>query len=328
MKIRKKLLLLLTMIALTVITLGASTFAWLTLTQQVSVSNIQLNVSSGAGIEVSTDPNPNFSQKMWKSELTSADLSEVLNGVDLDAVTSLNGTTFTDLDENAVLLSSKKYIEFTLHFRVSNLAQANDYTYGIYLTEWSSNQTFQNLGGGTALQSKGVTFQPDCTFTDVDGQEKTSESQAYTCYAKDSIRISFTGTRKTSAQETTIFDLGGARNDGQGVGETNGNISFYNAKNPNNPITAPTGSDVTIYNTNLVYSNELSTYSTAPNQADYVLNNNSQICAITYDETSDCYYGTTVIRIWIEGWDANSFDCVLEDEINMQFLFKYGKIAD
>ena len=52
MKIRKKLLLLLTMIALTVITLGASTFAWLTLTQQVSVSNIQLNVSSGAGIGV------------------------------------------------------------------------------------------------------------------------------------------------------------------------------------------------------------------------------------------------------------------------------------
>lgn len=68
-KSRKKLFLLLFLLVMTAILLTTSTYAWFTSNRTVTVEDINVNVSTGSGIQISVDGNN------WKTIVTTADIA-------------------------------------------------------------------------------------------------------------------------------------------------------------------------------------------------------------------------------------------------------------
>ena len=53
------------------------------------------------------------------------------------------------------------------------------------------------------------------------------------------------------------------------------------------------------------------------------------ICSLKESNTEQgVYYGSTTVRIWIEGYDADCFNAILNDQILAQFSFRFGFIND
>ncbi|MCI5939016.1 MAG: hypothetical protein MRZ17_03800 [Acholeplasmataceae bacterium] len=307
MKVQRKLTIIIVMVLLTVVALGTSTYAWFTLNNIAKVDQIEMGITSGVGIDLSLD------KKNWYSELSSEELKSVTEGVNFDAVTSLDGKTFATMDNNVVKVTDKKYIEFTMYFRATNVLALENSEAGIFLVGNNNNATYDNLGSTTAIVSEGCKWIPDTTFEYEQNKFLTPESSEMICYAKDAIRLSF-----THNQATTIFDLSSdsGNESYKGYGYKYGAIAYYNSKKGTN-LVAPG-------NQNVVFRNELSIIDSQTVTAN---NNNSLITKLVFDTSDNNYYGETVIRIWIEGWDGDCFDSILSDKVKAQLKFQFGQMS-
>lgn len=313
MKVQRKLTIIIVMVLLTVVALGTSTYAWFTLNNIAKVDQIEMGITSGVGIDLSLD------KKNWYSELSSEELKSVTEGVKFDAVTSLNGETFATMDNNAVQVADKKYIEFTMYFRATNVLALENVEAGIFLVGNNNNATYNNLGSTTAIVSEGRKWNPDTTFEYEPNNILSPESSEMICYAKDAIRLSFTYNQTTTDQTTTIFDLSSdsGNESYKGYGYEYGAISYYKSKKGIKQLVAPGKQSV-------VFRNELSIIDSQSVTAN---NNNSLITKLVLDTNDNNYYGETVIRIWIEGWDGDCFDSILSDKVKAQLKFQFGQLS-
>ena len=320
MRVQRKLTIIIVMVLLTVVALGTSTYAWFTLNNIAKVDQIEMGITSGVGIEVSLDG------KTWYNKLDSALISEKTNNVKLESITTINGYDMTALDGNTVANESK-YVKFTLHFRVNNVNAVVGNDYGIYLTSHNNSSTYDVMGDGTAIKSKGVDWKPDVDYIDWNGAKveykTTDATKKY--YVENSMRVSFKDNNNIKVfdfSQNSNADL--KRGYAQTYGETDeekkiayGAYSYYKNKtnsDASNPTNAPVLNYTTMYNNNLT---EILDESVTEN-------NNSLISNLT--KNGDYYFGETEIRIWIEGWDIDCFDAVLSDSIKLQMKFQFGII--
>lgn len=293
----KKLVLSILTVILSAVAVGTAGFAWFTLTNTATVQAFEGQIISDEGIEISLDG------INWYTTLTTAVIENHIFNSDFQefrAVTSPNGTQIRNNNEAQSVASATDYIQFTLHFRSSSATAIS----------WTS----------VALTSEGVPFTSNVDFTDGHGNE-IEAGQQFTAYGANGIRVSFAAGANVVVYERgdgseapgTNKALGGLAaadlsNGGEGA---NGSVNYYketadelplNADEVTVPDTITTlGSGVNILSLALV------DYDNPP--ADIELN-------------SHTHYGTVIVRIWLEGWDPDTYNAVLADKVQVSFVFE------
>ena len=276
-------------------------YAWLALTRINIIENLSLTAASDHRLEMSLD-----GIDYYESIPSEVVLKQVSNIKFLD-VTSFDGINFyKNYSEMKDAEANKDYLSLEFHFRTTSKYTEIHLSDNILeVLDYDNSPEY-----GTYITSKGVMWESPITFL-YDKDEYINEGEIRKYYAKDAMRVAFVD-KNSDARLVNILDLSG--NPDRGFGKTYGSVDFLNKiKNENNiPPAAP----------NTYY--ELSEFSLRDPIATSF---NSRIITLELSEDVNgynqrYYKGSVVMNVWLEGWDADSFDAIYKDRIKMQFMFR------
>lgn len=279
---------------LTVSALAATTFAWFTLGNTAQVNSFEGDVYAGEGLEVRLIDNNGDAVTPWSSYIASTDIQDLIddNGfVQFKAVTTENTTSFTTvlIDNESVTNGSaaqSEYIKFRLEFRTKQ-------------TEADLLWTKATLSGGTDVSwlNDGNPFK-DALGNDVNTNASVTENVA------NAARVAV-----VNGSTVLGYELPEENNNVQGKGTASvGAHSFIKSRYQ--------GIE-TLYNSAhasamLVVTENVNT--TNPNVVAF---------GGTADADADGYvYVTLDVFVWIEGWDANTYNPILGQTLTASLEFK------
>lgn len=300
-KLTTKLLFAIISVAFALVALGTTTFAWFTLSDTATVSTFDAQITAGEGIEISLDGTNYY------TTIPATEIQNKINqlNVELKDVTSNDGKQFfylnsgTAIDYTSFGTAKKPYIEFDLFFRSPSAT-------GVILNnyEFTSKHVVQveypeNSGEMVEQVVEGISWPADVTFTNSFGVEVTAGTPA-TYYAHAALRMSLTPVNNESSEEETavVYQAPEVTGKNKAIGATpigNGMVDYYNKKNSDNPLDIDDG--------------EIANALTAPSGSDLIT-----LTANTPQKVR--------VRIWIEGWDPDTFNAILNAKINVKMVFK------
>ena len=304
-KMSRKLTVAILSVALAFVALGATTFAWFTLTNTVEVGQFEGQVTVGTGFEVSIDDGINgytdvanyytyLPETIIESTLIQLEKS-YNDGYRLTDMTSGNGTSFTNL--KGVSMTSG-YIEFDLKFR-STQSGAKIY-----------------LGNNTKIGRVGILWTPDKDFTGTHGDVTSGVSSTY--YAADAVRVSIIEKGNAEAK-AVVYESPTVEGGNTALGKIaiqNGAIDYYQEK---------TGISLLGSTEDYPTQNTLSdsvTEGVLANEFDFTGKDGYLIISLSSEAAEDgFYYGTVTVRVWIEGWDPDCFNAILKDNFSVELHF-------
>jgi len=286
-KLMRKLSISILAVVFAVVAMGATTFAWFTLTNTAKVDQFTVEITTAEGIELSLD-GTNWSSVITPTQFTAGLTSQSATKPALTAVTTVDGINFmrlTNLSNVGVgsfvgASAGVDYFEFDIHIRTTN---PND---EIFLSEGNTSITAQDP----------ISWLVDKAFTPSTGSAVTAGA-SLTVNPADAVRIAFdevavhvfenpTSTTNTSGQAFD-WDLGALNYYGKDKGYFEGGAT----------PTDPTG-DADDY---AFPSDSLKQLGTA-----YTTK-----VATTSGSATDGYYETTVtVRIWLDGWDQECYNAI------------------
>lgn len=322
------------------ITLGATTFAWFTLTTTVAVEQFEAEITSGTGIEVSLD-GVTFTNLITNEKIVEKIKSINFGGSEgsivLDPVTTANGySDFKILDisdpatpslQNAT--ENDKWIIFFLYFRTP-YREADQDTW-VYMLD------------DTTITSDPVTWFSDADFTHTSDVQILSgaSKQIFAC---NSLRMSFqtftmttqqVGTKdlftKTSVGTDTvvIYELDpfiepASEDDGNNRLDKEiksyGMVSYFRAKTG--------GDDDGIYllehfNNDVLPDGVLKSENLVNEAAlEGDMSNKAAIVKLTTVDANDrFYYGVVKVQMWIEGWDPDCYNAIMAGKLKVNLSF-------
>jgi len=302
-KLSRKLLISVFTLAFALVTLGATTFAWFTLTSTAAIDTMNMDITAGHGIEISVDGN-NYKNQITLAEIKQAILSDSDgNFKELDSATSPDGTQFFAIDGTT---PSENYVEFKLYFR-SPTEDAE-----VYLTT------------DTFTQSTEKTWVSDTTFAYRGGNTVNAGTQVK-IYAANALRFSFEEysdvfTTKKAGTSPLIFELGDNTTEGNDtnipLGSTpdldKGLVKYWAEKKNGENITT----DKTIV---LPAGVKNRSSGLGLTDGDPTLPIVKLETKGTGDDSN--FYSYAQVRIWLEGWDPDNFDALLDSSLSIRFAF-------
>ncbi len=326
-KLSRKLLLSVLTVAFALITLGATTFAWFTLSTKAEVQTFNVDVTSGAGIEISADGS-NYSNYISSQQVYAA-ITRAESSTVLDHVTSPDGINFNVIENNESFKKAQGgWTEFNLWFR------SPEKNVEVYLLKQSK------------VSSPGMAWVSDANFS-LSESKNMVVGESTTLYGANAVRISTTENpvaslvgdsfQYESGTEANVFELGGSdpsQNDQRLDKEIKdyGSVAYYNAKNPNAPLSEDTIStaqgnlpDVLAYE-NLPTIEMLNTdniYNLDEDEEDEQTRLYTPVVTLKDSITTGAtyYYGQITVRIWLEGWDPDMFNAIMADKISISLVF-------
>lgn len=290
------------------VTLGSASLAWISLPRSNVIEDISFNANIETGLEISLDG------INYYKDLSYELIEKITRNAKLIDITSSDGIHFDKgLGNNSgLIIKNRDYISFDLYFR-TNRSRQNVYLADNLTREMvESYEDLTQYKDKTYIISKGVNWQTSHTYWY--GPELTDIRQAGTTdvyYASDAIRIS-TIEQSPHANLTIedpivkIFDL--SENELRGFGKRYGALDYYLKLRSNNiviPDEPKTEYGLTEFNQNNI-----------PND------DKSIISKLRYVDDSGYRKAKVTINIWIEGWDADALDAILNDKIKVQLSFK------
>ena len=300
------------MILLT-LTFTTATFAWVSMGDTNRVDGLSLTAATDSNLEFSLDG------INWTSNLDEESLGDIIKELSFIDLSSIDGVNFISKpDGNTdMIYPNRNYFTIELHVRTTTRYR------DVYLVNNVSNDIdFDNTPDrGTFITSEGITFRSSVDFLyDVD--EIRNQGVPFNYYAKDAMRISVIELKTDNPNDTReerelnrfIFDP--SENEHRSFGKPYGAISYYNAVRLD-LIDVPSVIPETIY--------QLTTFSGLNKyQPD---NTNSRALNLiqtdNFDADSKRYYeGKMLINIWLEGYDADSFDSIFRDKLKIQLEFQ------
>lgn len=305
-KFSNKMVLSVLTLVLLVVALGTTTFAWFTVGNTVTVESFQTEVKSAYGLDMRymlADGETPATGSDWVRSISGTDMltyleqdytTEVWTDFKLDEVTSVDGKVFKkiglDYQLGSDLTRTDGYIEFKLQFRTAEADQS---------LAWTS----------AVITSEGVPWTPGTTFNKVGGGEQGLTEATY--YAAGATRVSATGTETIVYEKVTGADNAAVLSKNQ-PNWTAGAHDYYK-KVMNKDLS-------TIYGNPNYASNPSGHYEAAETVT--ALNNASKLGALTAPAFADGYYYITVtIRVYLEGFDSEMFDAILEDKLFVELGF-------
>lgn len=281
---------------------GSVTYAWVTMSQINNIDNLTLTTSMGQELLMSTDD---------VTYSTTLSLSDLQLSNQLKDVTSFDGKTFTrgGFHDLGIEVGKDEYISFDLYFK--STAREHD----LFLV----NRTFDESERGTKIDSQGISFVPKVHYTE-DNHTLIEKNTRMTYYAKHALRISFGELDENNRlRDVVIYDP--SEDERRGYGQPFGAYSYYIART-NASLVLPLDHPKTIYQLSM-----MDPYN--PYQA---LDNYSLMGELkptnTYDLNGKMIYKAKIrFHLWIEGWDPDAIDGILEDTLSIQLEFKLAHRA-
>lgn len=280
------------------ITLSVSGLAWFNISNISLIEGISLKAGAGDLLELSLD-GINFSKN-----LDDAIIKEKLKKLKFKDITTQDGINFYKdpyLKETQKAEANIDFISLEVWFRV--IPEINDEVEKhIFLANGKDVSYQEETNNGTYITSKGKSWKSDIDFNYSSTQIiKKGETKTY--YAKDAMRIGINLDHKNQF----IYDVSG--NQERDYGKPFGAYDYYNKKN-DEKLTLP--NDVP---ENQIY--ELSSWD--KEEAGLINHNNSYI--MTLNHQGAYHIGKTTINIWLEGWDPDCLDAILNDHVMIQIEF-------
>ena len=321
-KLTRKLLLSVITVVLTVVALGTTTFAWFTLTHVANVQQFDAEIIADSGIEIAignADPAKENFGLNWVTTLTTLAIENYIatkhtQGFKFNHVTTADGQIFRNLGIGAQgSTNTTSYLELPIHFK-SNSAVAIAWT-GVTLTSenfnWSVDQSFNAIGhDGTAYVANPVTSGDVLTLNAADAFRIAIIGQV----GGATQVVGYENPATTTAPYNHVLGTGGTGYEGNLFSGTAGDADavyegtfgahsyFYKDSQ-----TSPFGiEDFTTLVTQTSITNE--------RIVDMVAQGEDPLVG------SD-YYGSVIIRIWLEGWDLNAYNSILSQIITTSFQF-------
>ncbi len=268
-------------IMILILTFTVSTYAWLQLN---SVNVLELSLDG----------------MVYGQEIKENDLGRTIRNHKLFDVTTQDGKIFTQGLSKQEAKPGIHYIAFDLYFRVKPTTQEktdNEVLRYIYLIDKKSPTYEDRLKAeGTYAVSKGMSWKSPVTFNN--GDQLIEKGQSHRYYAQDALRIGF-----NNESHHFIYDI--SENEERGFGKPYGALDYYQ-KMTGEHITPP-NKPQTIYQLT----------PTDPYRPYEAVNDDSLVATLE-DGKDGYYYGKTTVNIWIEGWDADSFDAIIKDQVYIQ----------
>lgn len=320
-KLTKKAFVALFALFLAVVALGTTTFAWFTLGNVVSVEQIDLNVTGGEGIEfayVKKDGSGLLSN--YVSNMTAEQFLGYLAedyGVDdfasefkFDLVTSENGKEFKKMEVDRSVSPGVPslvgadatdietgVLEFSLRFRTKAVLEEG---------ENAINLVWNHL----TLTSDPVEWTPSRNFVNSKGDPVKTTDEPRLYYASDAARVSITGNVGTVVYEndelhtTTNTVMKQEINFDQGAHNYYKEVAGIDLKDTFGPGKPDHYTPVD---------------TTAGSPTD-------QVVGTFEGEPSDEYrYSTITVRVYLDGFDAEAFNSILDSVMKIAFKFTFKK---
>lgn len=306
------------------LTFTTATFAWVSKGDTNRVDGLQINLKQDSFLEFSLDG------INWSSDITTAQINQIWQGGRLMDLTSTDGNNFignrihlVDAELNFEGIPNVNYISLELYVRTVTRYQ------NVYLVNnVSATSTYDSPPEqGTFVLSRGVTFRSPVTFN-LGPDDIVFENETRTYFAKDAIRISLTelktdnplDTRDESELSSFMYDP--TENPDRGYAKNYGGVDYLR-KSKQVFIQLPTTPQPLI--DTLSSFNEFNPYKPLDTKSKVA----SLIITDQFDSENKPYYlGKFRLNIWVEGWDADSFDAIYEDTLLFRFEFQSAESID
>ena len=327
--ISRKLLLSTLTVVLTVIALGTTTFAWFTITNTAKIQSFETQIAADEGIEVAigvidtglldaeqTKFEVNSPANLnWVTTLTAADIQEFIefqypNGFRFEHLTSADGKIFNTFAEDSVGSTIEEgFLELPLHFRSGDVYTINwtavSLTGATPLPVWVSDvESFVDAAGTTRLRGDEVEVDPS-----------------------DAIRISF---HDTGLNTVTVYEKPFAGNNlvlGTGGDLTQSVDPDGDELTSNSYVPQNRGAHSYYFAKTNLYPAGISTVTTVATTTNLLTPgvDGTTVLTLVDDPLVDAgmtYYQEAAIYVWIEGWDSNAYNSILDEYVNISFTFK------
>ncbi len=305
-KFSNKMVLSVLTLVLLVVALGTTTYAWFTVGNTVKLESFETEVTSGHGLEVRYVDGNDIEQGFWSRTITSTDMLALLmedygytgtwgEKFKLYPVTSTNGTEFKKLSSSYSALESAVradgFVEFKLKFRTMATG---------------ANLVWKNV----TLTSTGVDWAPEVSFTGVGGSTvNTTPDVKY--YAKNATRISV-----NDGTTTVVYELPSTEAPDYSNTQLSNNLPNY-TQGAHDYFKRITGTDLaTLYGTDGSVVNGYKAVTTITDLTDA-----GQTLGALTGAAEDWQYLTVTVRIYLEGFDSETFNAILKDKIQVALGF-------
>jgi hypothetical protein len=328
-KLTQKLVLSVITMALVVVALGTSTFAWFTLQNSATVGTFEAQVTAGEGIEISLGQGTatqtiNYStETAWYTAMPSSVIQSFIDSkypsFSFDNVTG--GTTGASFNDQLGDSVTSGYISFTLYFRsrTASLPIAlNNVVLGGDSAPWTVNS---NVFTHVNDHQYGIDPDGQVTYDTTMQVAASSAARVAVNGSEPAVIVQAPEAVSSTAYTTAVYnshDLPSVSYDitALAVGPNAvGAASYERANGVTRTFTAAPVIADAITNAALPY-----TYNDGTND---LITNGRKVATIgTSLLDSSEYYGTSVtVTIWIEGWDADTFDAIFETMLTVSLGF-------
>lgn len=305
---------------LALLVFGTVSYAWLSMSIINNLDNITIMATSGNELEISLDG------ETYYNDIPLDQLDHLLRNIRLDDVTSPDGINFTRGGIRTPETASRnvEYLSFEIYLRT--VRPENH----VYLVNNVNHRVLYDTSvAGTFVVSKGVSWRAKHTVQNsLDPEDLILKGEQRMYYASDAVRIAIieqrdernpNDLRVSSELNRMIYDP--SEDETRGYGMPFGANKYFEIET-GTTLDYPEEIPNTMYQ--LTTFHELNPYQ--------ALNNNSLIAELqptgVFDDRGRQYYSSKIrINIWIEGWDPDTFDCILEDRIKVQLQFKVANKA-
>jgi len=308
----KKIYSVLFALTLIAITLTTSVYAWFATSKTALLDGIELGVGEDDDLWLSLD-GINYHKSITNEML----VEYVGTQRKLASITSQNGKDFF---LGPVLLETRAipkvdYLSFDVYFKVvTNNPNVDAHHKYVYLADRTKpSYELASNAPGTFVASKGKNWINPLGFDDGDIYVTPGENRLY--YAHNAVRIA---SYNESENLSFIYDV--SENEARGFGKPFGAIDFYYRMLGvrMEPPEAPQ---------NMIY--KLTEFSKLQN--DIAIDKTSLVSEVSLVNEVEGIYeyrGRTKISIWLEGWDADCYDAILDDPMWIQLRFKAARFDD
>lgn len=318
MRVLKKMHASILSLMIALLLFGTVTYAWLSMSIINHIDQMSITATGGQELEIS------FDGVEYTHDMPMDQLGDLLEHVELDDVTSYDGIHFVrgGTKKPVSAIRNVDYVSFDLYFRTTRPERH------VYLVNNVNHKVLYDTStAGTYVVSRGVSWRPKINYyNDVTHEELITTDMMHTYYAKDALRISFIEKKLShpTVDERSLNDLrkviydpseNASRSYQLGMGAHD-----YYEKMTGNDLVPQASFPEVIYQ--LSSFHELNPYQS--------IDDASMIMTLQptglYDGLDREYFaGRVTVNIWLEGWDPDSFDCILEDHLKIQLQFKLAR---